>query len=157
MKSRLSFLLAACALAYLTLGCGGVKVNLVRIHQTMEVTLAAVDDAERVACFGTVKLPADPTVCTVPTAEKPLISKQQHHDLSVKLADAFAHQQALVPVLKGWTAHSLPPDLTTAISDANQISGILTAIGVPNVLAKVTPWLEALANLQKAIQEGRGK
>lgn len=145
---------AVALLAALAFACGGsAHVRLIQGHQAFETALETVDDAERLACWGSVTLPADPTTCTLPTADAPVISKKLHHDISIRIRDAFDHQTALVPILKGWTANTVPPDLSSAYSDALQIDMLLRSVGINTggVFTAVAKWTKTLQDLQSAL------
>lgn len=151
------------ALAGATLiGCAGnLRVTLIKAHQGIETTLATIDDAERVMCFGTATLAQvpDPTRCTTALAVQAHLTDAKHQQFHRLLARAYADQERLGPVLQSWTGPGLPADLEDVLRLADQITALAREFNaatpdVGNLIQTILRWQSELASIKSALGGG---
>lgn len=150
--------IALTLLLALAVGCAGsLKANLVAAHQGIETSLAGVDDAERLACFGQLSLPANPTTCGNPLALKFGLTDQRHQKFSQLLSQAYAVQVRLAPAIKTFKAGDpIPTDLTTSLQLAQEVQSAAAVFDPSsNIPARVKTWLDELTALSKLFNGGK--
>jgi hypothetical protein len=159
MKTR-TLLASLIAAAIIVAGCGAtVKELLVASYQGTHTTFAAVDDGERVLCFGSTTLPPVPqrTHCTAGT---PGLTDAKHQQISASLVKAFDAEVRLAPVLKLWKqGDPIPTDFTIAQAESANILALAKAIDPnPKVLAwiaNVQSWVDGYAKLAALFNGGK--
>ena len=144
------------------MGCAGnLRVQLVKSHQAIETSLATIDDAERVVCFGTthVDLAPDPTKCNNAIAATAKLTDAKHQQFHRLLSKAYAAQVRLGPVLQSWTGPGLPADLTEVLAISDQVTALAREFNpsVPNIsglIAEALKWQSQLASIKAALSGG---
>lgn len=124
------------------------RAQLVQTHQSIEVLLATLDDAERVLCFGSTILPADPTRCTTSAAVLAGLTTQRHRALRRHFAAAFDAQVRVGAVIATWQPGTTV-DMTTAINAAVEVSKQLDEMAsVSGLIRDAARWLVELNRLK---------
>lgn len=135
------------------------RAQLVTTHDGVEKLLAAVDDSERILCFGSTTMPAVPTKCTTPAAVAAKLTDDRHVALSRALYKAFSAQVALGKVIQTWVPGQ-PVDmsmLTSAVAEVD-VQLALLDIKAPNLsglLADILKWKAEIERLRALFGGGR--
>lgn len=152
-RMRLWAIFAATGLSF---ACASFKVTLVDSYQSTELLLAAVDDSERILCFGStdVSTLSDTSHCTVAT---PGLTDERHQALSRALARAFDAQDRLAPVLKAYQpGQPMPVDLATLQAAASEVAQIIATVDPSSPIAtwlkQANAWLAQVKILIALVQ-----
>jgi len=135
------------------------RAQAVQTHQGIQTLLAAVDDAERVLCFGSTTLPAQPSRCTTDAARTAGLTDARHQALSRALVQAFAGQVAVGMALTVWRPGQLV-DMSEVDAAAVEIDRELAQLrtGIPALaplITKAREWIAEVNRLKALFQGGR--
>jgi len=135
------------------------RAQAVQTHQGIQTLLAAVDDAERVLCFGSTTLPAQPSRCTTDAARTAGLTDARHQALSRALVKAFAGQVAVGTALTVWRP-GRPVDMSEVDAAAVEIDRELAQLrtGIPAIaplITKAREWIAEVNRLKALFQGGR--
>lgn len=141
------FVLVACA--------GSPRANLVRSHQAAQVTLATIDDTERVLCFGSTTVPAvDANRCTTDAAKAAGLTDLKHQQFHAILNKGYRAQIELADVIDAWTPGT-KADMTTLTNVARELQELtatLTNAQLPNLaklIGQIAAWKAEIDRLRE--------
>jgi hypothetical protein len=149
-------------LAVFALSCASMspRTKLVRSHQSIQILLASVDDAERVLCFGSTVLPARPNQCSTATAKTVGLTDAKHRNIQRLLGQAYDAQIALadVIVIDAWVPGQ-PLNLDTLSAVAKELStevNSLTGSQLPDLgalIQRVRAWVTEVGVIRASFQK----
>jgi hypothetical protein len=135
---------------------GSPRANLVRTHQSVQIALGAVDDAERMLCFGSITLPVNPTHCTTEAARTAGLTDERHKAIQTLLARAQKEQLRIASVISVWkSGDKINFDTIVSLAKAitDQINQMNASVQIPDLAAliqQIRDWVEEINRLKLA-------
>jgi hypothetical protein len=119
---------------------GNLRANLVRSHQAAQITLATIDDTERVLCFGSTVVPTVANHCTTEAAKLAGLNDATHQAIHVVLNKGFRAQIELADAIDAWTPGTKVDlsVLTGVAQQLQQLVGTLTNTQLPDLAKLIT-------------------
>lgn len=124
------------------------RAKLVQTHQSVQMTLATLDDAERVLCWNTTIPPEDSSRCTTEAARTAGLTTERHRAISRAFVKAYDAQLAIGGVIAVW-APGTPVDFTLIDAAAAEIDAQVRLMNVS--LPEIAPLIRRIREWQAEI------